>query len=165
MKKIFIPLVVFFITFSLNAQVAAVAKTTTESNNNDSLVNVNTIISSVENLGIKESEYDFGKIPQGKPVTHIFDVENIGNDSLKIENVQASCGCTTPDWSRNKVEAPSEKTAITVGYNAASEGVFNKTITITYNGNKTKLIVIKGEVWKTPVTSAPENTALINFKD
>ena len=66
------------------------------------------------------------KIPQGKPVTHIFDVVNSGKDSLKIINVQASCGCTTPDWDRNKVQAPNEKTAITVGYNAASEGVFTK---------------------------------------
>jgi hypothetical protein len=118
-----------------------------------------------EVLGLPETAYDFGKIPQGKPVTHIFAVENIGKDSLSISNVQASCGCTTPEWDRNKVQAPGEKTKITVGYNAAAEGPFTKSITITYNGNQTKQLTIKGEVWKTPVSSAPENKDLKNLKE
>lgn len=116
-------------------------------------------------LTLKEAEYDFGKIPQGKPVTHVFDVVNNGYDSLHITSVQASCGCTTPEWDREKVQAPGEKTKITVGYNAASEGLFTKQITITYNGAQTKQITIKGEVWKTPVTSAPENKELDSLKD
>lgn len=118
-----------------------------------------------ESLGLKELSYDFGKIPQGKPVTHIFAVENIGKDSLKIANVQASCGCTTPEWERDKVQAPGEKTKITVGYNAAAEGPFTKSITITYNGNQSKQITIKGEVWKTPATSAPENKDLKSLSE
>jgi Protein of unknown function (DUF1573) len=109
--------------------------------------------------------YDFGKIPQGKPVIHIFEVVNNGKDSLKINNVQASCGCTTPEWDREKVQAPGEKTNITVGYNAASEGGFTKFITITYNGTQTKQISIKGDVWKTPLASAPENKELGILKD
>ncbi|MFT3682424.1 MAG: DUF1573 domain-containing protein [Ferruginibacter sp.] len=116
-------------------------------------------------LTLKESEYNFGKIPQGKPVTHVFEVVNNGNDSLKISNVQASCGCTTPQWDANKIQAPGESTKITVGYNAASEGQFAKTITISYNGTQTKQITIKGEVWKTPLTSAPENKELGSLKD
>jgi len=116
-------------------------------------------------LTLKQAEYDFGKIPQGKPVTHVFDVVNNGSDSLHITSVQASCGCTTPEWDREKVQAPGEKTKITVGYNAASEGLFTKQITITYNGAQTKQITIKGEVWKTPVTSAPENKELDSLKD
>jgi hypothetical protein len=118
-----------------------------------------------EVLGLNELAYDFGKIPQGKPVTHIFAVENIGKDSLKIENVQASCGCTTPEWDRNKVQAPGEKTKITVGYNAAAEGPFTKSITVTYNGTQSKQITIKGEVWKTPATSAPENKDLKSLSE
>jgi hypothetical protein len=116
-------------------------------------------------LGIKEDSYDFGKIPQGKPVTHVFEVVNKGTDSLKISNVQASCGCTTPAWERDKAQAPGEKTNITVGYNAAAEGNFNKSITISYNGTQTKQITIKGEVWKTPASSAPENKDLKDLKE
>jgi hypothetical protein len=116
-------------------------------------------------LTLKEAEFDFGKIPQGKPVTHVFEVVNNGKDSLKISNVQASCGCTTPQWDVNKVQAPGESTKITVGYNAAAEGQFAKTITVSYNGTQSKQITIKGEVWKTPLQSAPENKELSGLKD
>lgn len=121
---------------------------------------------SADVLTLRETEFDFGKIPQGKPVTHVFEVVNKNSkDSLKITNVQASCGCTTPQWDVNKVQAPGENTKITVGYNAASEGQFVKSITISYNGSQSKQITIKGEVWKTPLTSAPENKELSSLKD
>ena len=118
-----------------------------------------------ELLVLKEKEFNFGKIPQGKPVTHIFEVMNKSTDSLKIVNVQASCGCTSPEWERDKVVAPGGKTMITVGYNAAAEGPFTKMITITYNGTQNKQITISGEVWKTPSTSAPENNKLNDLKN
>lgn len=114
-------------------------------------------------IKLSENSHDFGKIPQGKPVTTNFIVENIGKDSLKIEQVQASCGCTTPEWSRDAVAAGG-KTTIKVGYNAATEGAFEKTITIFYNGGQTKQITIKGTVWKTPDVSVPNNEALNVFK-
>lgn len=126
---------------------------------------VKTVTSTGDVLDLKETVFDFGKIPQGKPVTHAFEVSNGGNDTLKISNVQASCGCTTPEWDRDKMQAPGEKTKINVGYNAAAEGPFTKFITIAYNGDKTKQITIKGEVWKTPLTSAPENKDLKSLKE
>jgi Protein of unknown function (DUF1573) len=118
-----------------------------------------------ETIFLKETEYDFGKIPQGKPVTHVFEVINKGKDSLKIANVQASCGCTTHEWDRNVAVPTNKSTNINVGFNAGNEGPFNKTITITYNGNESTLLRIKGEVWKTPTTSAPENKNLNDFKN
>lgn len=116
-----------------------------------------------EAIKFSETTFDFGKIPQGKPVTHIFTVENIGTDSLKIDNVQASCGCTTPEWSKTPV-ATGGKTTIKVGYNSAAEGAFDKTITVYYNGGQVKVLNIKGTVWKTPDQSAPTNQALKIFK-
>jgi Protein of unknown function (DUF1573) len=118
-----------------------------------------------ESLTLKETEFDFGKIPQGKPVTHEFVVVNTGKDSLKIVNVQASCGCTTPVWEHDKPVTAGSTTKINVGYNAAAEGPFMKTITITYNGSQTKQIFIKGEVWKTPTESAPTNKAIEGLKN
>lgn len=120
---------------------------------------------SEEMISLKEVQYDFGKIPQGKPVTHVFEVANNGKASFKLDNVQASCGCTTPAWDKEKVLSPGDKSEITVGYNAAAEGPFTKNITITYNGTQTKVIEIKGEVWKTPTTSAPVNTELNELKN
>jgi len=150
MKRLFLPFLFVFCISSIYAQVAAVEKKD---------------LKAPDVLGMNEVEFDFGKIPQGKPVTHIFEVVNNGKDSLKISNVQASCGCTTPEWERDQVQAPGKKTKITVGYNAASEGQFTKSITITYNGDQTKLITIKGEVWKTPLNSAPENKELKSLKE
>ena len=117
-----------------------------------------------ENLTLRESEFDFGKIPQGKPVTHVFEFTNTGDKPFALDNVQASCGCTTPEWNKDTI-APGATASIKVGYNAATEGPFNKTVSITYNGAETKQIIIKGDVWKTPVTSAPENTSLNILKN
>jgi hypothetical protein len=117
-----------------------------------------------ESLTLKESEFDFGKIPQGKPVTHVFEFTNTGDKPFALNNVQASCGCTTPEWNKDTI-APGATASIKVGYNAATEGPFNKTVSITYNGAETKQITIKGDVWKTPVTSAPENTSLNILKN
>ena len=118
-----------------------------------------------ETLLIKEELYDFGKIPQGKPVHHVFTVTNTGLQPLKIANVQASCGCTTPEWDKENAIAPGQDSKITVGYNAAAEGAFSKFITITYNETGSKQITIKGEVWKTPAASAPENKSLNDLKN
>jgi len=116
-------------------------------------------------LKIVEESFDFGKIPQGKPVHHNFEIINTGKSAMKLVNVQASCGCTTPEWEKDK-DIPADGTSIIkVGYNAASEGVFTKNITITYNDNQTKQITIKGEVWKTPSASAPSNASLTDLKD
>src|SRR5690349_8071856 len=93
-------------------------------------------------LVLKVLEYDFGKIPQGKPVYYNFTFSNNGMEPLKLDNVQASCGCTTPEWSKDPVPAGGAN-QIKVGYNAAAEGYFDKTITITYNGSLTKQIKIK----------------------
>ncbi len=117
-----------------------------------------------ESISLTETEFDFGKIPQGKPVTHVFEFKNIGTVPFALDNVQASCGCTTPEWNKDVV-APGATSKITVGYNAANEGQFAKPVTITFNGNQSKQIIIKGDVWKTPITSAPENSAVNSLKN
>ncbi|MBC7937974.1 MAG: DUF1573 domain-containing protein [Rhizobacter sp.] len=123
----------------------------------------NTAPNAVEVLGLKENGFDFGKIPQGRPVTHVFDFTNNGKEVLKLENVAASCGCTTPEWSKDPVE-PGASAGIKVGYNAAAEGPFTKTVTITYNGNLVKTITISGTVYKAPATSAPVNASISLLK-
>ena len=119
-----------------------------------------TAVTPVEALSVNKAEFDFGKIPQGKPVTTEFEVTNTGKTPYKLDNVQASCGCTTPQWDKDAVIAPGATAKITVGYNAAAEGPFTKNITVTYNGTQSKVLMIKGEVWKTPATSAPTNESL-----
>ncbi len=110
-------------------------------------------------LKLKETEHDFSKIPQGKPVYYSFDIVNIGQTPLKLDNVTATCGCTTPEWSPEPI-APGATAKIKVGYNAAAEGPFEKFITVTYNTNQSKQIKIKGIVWKAPEGSAPANASI-----
>ncbi|MBS1919403.1 MAG: DUF1573 domain-containing protein [Bacteroidetes bacterium] len=107
-------------------------------------------------LQLKEAEHDFSKIPQGKPVYYDFEIVNTGKEPLKLNDVHASCGCTTPEWSTEPI-APGATAKIKVGYNAAAEGYFEKFITITYNTNQTEQLKIKGTVWKAPQGSAPAN--------
>lgn len=112
-----------------------------------------------EEIELKETSFDFGKIPQGKPVYHTFSVTNIGKEPLVILNVQTSCGCTTPEWHKEPV-MPGNSTEVKVGYNAAAEGHFEKYITISYNKNLTKQIKITGTVWKAPEGAAPSNSSI-----
>lgn len=116
-----------------------------------------------EVLVLKQVSYDFGKIQQGRPVTHLFEVTNAGTEPLRIENVQASCGCTTPEWSYDPVK-PGGSTTIKVGYNAAAEGPFQKSVTVHYNNNQTKTILISGTVYKAVATSAPANSSIALLK-
>ncbi len=107
-----------------------------------------------DNLQI-ETTHDFGTIAQGKPVTYDFVIKNTGKGELKLDNVQAGCGCTTPSWQPGPYKA-GESAKINVGFNAAAAGGFNKPVTITYNGGLSKVIYIKGEVVAAPATPAPE---------
>ncbi len=113
----------------------------------------------VDALWMNETTHDFGKIPQGKAVTTEFLLKNTGKDSLKLEMVQAGCGCTTPVWNAGPYAA-GEDFKITVGYNAAAEGAFTKPVTITYNGGQQKVINITGSVFSTPATPAPQNNGV-----
>ncbi len=109
-------------------------------------------------LKLKETEHDFKQIPQGKPVYYTFEFVNSGVTPLKLDNVHAACGCTTPEWSQDPI-APGATSKIKVGYNAAAEGYFEKFITLTYNG-ASKQLKIKGTVWKAPEGSAPGNASV-----
>lgn len=146
MKKI---LTLFFFAFIVNA---ASAQTSAP-----------VAVPVAETLHLKENKYDFGKIQQNRPVIHQFEIVNKGKEPLKLDNVQASCGCTTPEWSRDPI-APGATATIKVGYNAAAEGPFSKNITIQYNGSQTATIVISGAVYKSPETSAPVNASISLLK-
>ncbi|MEO5966698.1 MAG: DUF1573 domain-containing protein [Ferruginibacter sp.] len=119
----------------------------------------------LEILMVNEEVHDFGKIPQGKPVTYDFVVTNSGKTPIKINTVHASCGCTTPTWNQESEIAPGATDKINVGYNAQAEGSFNKVVTITYNDSQTKTLKIIGDVWKTPASSAPENEGIGEIKN
>ena len=116
-----------------------------------------------DKIAVKETSFDFGRIIQGKPVFHDFQVVNLDSAPLVIDNIQASCGCTTPEWSREPIP-PGGTSIIKVGYNSAAAGYFEKTITLMYAEGLTTMVSIKGTVWKTPEQPAPFNKSIAFLK-
>lgn len=93
-----------------------------------------------------EETHDFGKIPQGKPVTTEFVFTNIGVEPLILTNVQPTCGCTVADFTKTPVKK-GDKGVIKITYNAATPAPFTKGITVTSNAKTPqKNLIIKGEV-------------------
>lgn len=88
-------------------------------------------------------EHDFGNLPQGKPVTYEFTFTNKGDDPIILEDVKASCGCTTPTWTKEPV-LPSKKGSVKAQYNMAREGAFRKSITVTTKDGETITLYISG---------------------
>lgn len=90
--------------------------------------------------------HDYETIAQGGDGNCVFTFTNKGNKPLVLSNVRASCGCTTPDWTKTPV-APGEKGTIKVRYNTNLVGSFNKSITVNSNAaNSTVRLSIKGQV-------------------
>jgi hypothetical protein len=97
-----------------------------------------------------EEKHDFGKIPQGKPVTTEFVFTNIGMEPLILTNVQPTCGCTIADFTKTPVKH-NEKGTIKITYNAAVPAPFSKAIVVTSNAKTPqKTLIITGEVVAAP---------------
>ena len=77
--------------------------------------------------------YNFGEMTEGDTVEHTFAFTNTGEFPLIINNITASCGCTTPEWPREPV-LPGQKSSVTVRFNSRGKmGEQNKTITVFAN--------------------------------
>ena len=99
-----------------------------------------------------KTTHDFGKINEADGrVTTVFTFKNEGMAPLVLSNVRASCGCTTPKWTREPIE-PGQSGEITVTYNPSGRpGRFQKTVTVTSNATEaTTKLYIKGEVIPKP---------------
>ncbi|HZY36217.1 MAG TPA: DUF1573 domain-containing protein [Mucilaginibacter sp.] len=93
-----------------------------------------------------EEKHDFGKIPQGTPVTTVFEFTNVGKEPLIITDVRPTCGCTIADFTKTPVKA-GDKGSIKITYNAAFAAPFTKTIVVTSNASTpVKNLIIVGEV-------------------
>lgn len=95
-----------------------------------------------------ETHFDFGVLPQGSTTTHTFSVKNAGNQPLKIESVQSTCGCTVAT-STNSVIAPGALGEIHVTFNSAGKmGDISKQIRVDTNDPKhpTNFLTMGGSV-------------------
>ncbi len=93
--------------------------------------------SSLGQFEFAEMEHNFGTIREGEVVEHIFNFTNNGQAPLVISNITASCGCTSPDWTKTPVN-PGEEGFVKVVFNSrAKSGSQAPTVTIQANTNPT----------------------------
>jgi hypothetical protein len=107
-------------------------------------------------MTFENMSHDFGTIKEELgSVTYDFKFTNTGNAPLIISNVKASCGCTTPDWTKDPV-LPGKTGFIRAVYSTTGRpGAFNKSLTITANTEPaTTNLFISGTV--TPKPKSPE---------
>ena len=98
-------------------------------------------------IEFSEVKYDFGTIKQGDVVDHVFKFKNTGTQPLVISNIGVSCGCTTPDWTKEPV-APGKMGTVSAKFNSAGKmGMQTKVLTIDSNsaGGSTTVSLV-GEV-------------------
>ena len=99
-------------------------------------------------ISAEETSFDFGTIKEANGnVSHTFQIKNTGDSPLVLTRVIASCGCTTPEWTKEPIE-PGTTGDVTITYNPKNRpGPFVKTISVYSNGKTGSFILtIRGEV-------------------
>jgi hypothetical protein len=100
------------------------------------------------NIRFTTTEHDFGVIEENAgPVSYEFIFSNDGSLPLILSRVQASCGCTSPEWTKEPI-MPGKLGSINVRFDPKGRpGPFTKTITVFSNAeNKSVILKISGYV-------------------
>ncbi|GLI37013.1 DUF1573 domain-containing protein [Geobacter hydrogenophilus] len=97
-------------------------------------------------LEVDRAVFDFGSIPQGKKLDHVFKLMNKGDSPLTISRTRTSCGCTVANVS-TKTIAPGKSADLKISFDSANfGGKVTKTITVESNdpASPTTTLTIKG---------------------
>lgn len=87
-------------------------------------------------INFKENSWNFGKVDQGKVLTHVFIFSNEGDVPLTVNRVRTTCGCTAAIVSEKKI-APGKSGKIEVTLNTRGfEGRLNKYVFVETNDPK-----------------------------
>lgn len=83
--------------------------------------------------------HDFGTILEGEKVVCYFDYVNSGGGALVIQSIEASCGCTTPNWSKEPLP-PGERNTLQIVFDATRRsGLQLKQVTVHSNADLPKV--------------------------
>lgn len=92
-------------------------------------------------INFETREHDFGDMTQGESVSYTFKYTNDKVEPLILESVKASCGCTTPNWSRAPLmKGKSGELKVVFNSTGKSNG-FYKQIFVTSNHGKDTLVI------------------------
>ena len=91
-------------------------------------------LSAQPKLVFDKTVHDFGKISEGDgTATYDFTFKNTGTAPLVIQDVRTTCGCTTPEWTKQPIN-PGATGFIKVSYDVKGRpGGIDKTITVFSN--------------------------------
>lgn len=107
-----------------------------------------------DSIIFESTTHDYGTIVQSSDGSCEFKFTSKGKAPIVLNDVKASCGCTTPEWTRTPV-APGQKGIIKVTYNTNNVGSFTKSVTINSNAkNSPVVLIIKGNVTPKPQPEA-----------
>lgn len=102
---------------------------------------------SAQSITFDKTTLEYGDIAQNSNGERFFTITNTGNKPLVLTNVKASCGCTTPEWSKDPI-LPGKSVKLKVGYDTKLTGTFKKLIEVYSNDPESQrsVIWIKGNV-------------------
>jgi len=84
---------------------------------------------------ISQASFDFGRVTQGKLLTHSFWIKSVGDDTLVIEKIWPGCGCTQIPL-KDSILAPGDSIPLTIQFSTGKfMGQVEKSPTITSNAN------------------------------
>ncbi len=113
-------------------------------------------------IEVAEYTYDFGYLPQGATVSHIYRVKNVGKGMLNIVKITPSCGCTTIPL-KSAFLQPGEEADLRVDFETRKfTGGINKRIKILSTDPQQGLVelFIRGRVGETPKSISLSGPAL-----
>ncbi|SIT78727.1 DUF1573 domain-containing protein [Pontibacter indicus] len=100
------------------------------------------------------TEHNFGDIAQGDVVEHTFTFTNTGTQPLIIDRVDVTCGCTSPDWTKEAV-MPGKTGFVKAKYNSAGRmGQQKKAITVHSNTGEPTYVYIVTNIKEKSASSA-----------
>ena len=86
--------------------------------------------------------FDFGEVTDGEIVEVDYIFKNIGKSNLIIFDASASCGCTVPEYPKDKEIKPGETGVIKARFDSSGQtGKQVKSITLTTNTENSKNII------------------------
>lgn len=88
-----------------------------------------------------DTKHDFGTIKEGEIVRHSYKFKNTGSSPLYIANTIASCGCTTPTFSKEPI-MPGQEGEIVVEFNSKGrKGMNQKNVLVVSNAQQDKISI------------------------
>jgi hypothetical protein len=87
-------------------------------------------------ITVEAPVHDFGMVPEGGSIRHVFKVKNTGGAPLEIKSVSATCGCTAAA-PKERIIAPGRTGEIEVKFDTRNRaGMNEKTVTVVSNDPK-----------------------------